>query len=141
MDKVPHTSDELDRAEQRLNAAVKELERRRSAAQEDLQAIEAEMADAALESAITGDTRKLDELMERRRVAHRDIEAHAAFCESSSGDRRMTREDWLDKEVKKQRGHLRGKGRGSPRFRELPRALVAHEDVGDSNVSQLRPMA
>ena len=127
MNKVPHSEVELDRAEARLAEAVKCSEQRWLAAQKDLEAIEAEMPEAALAAFVTGDNAALDELMVRQRIAQRDIAAHQAICETHTDDRRATWVMFWERQIRIQRKALAGEAPSGLSYHQLPAVLVDPE--------------
>ncbi len=135
MNEVPHTEVELDRAEARLAGAVKRSGHRWTEAREDLEAIEAEMPKAALAAFVTGDNSALDQLMERRRAAERDIAAHEAICETHTDDRRATWASFWERQIRIQRKALAGDAPSGLSYHRLPAVLV------DSNAGEDRKAA
>ena len=128
--KVPHTEEELDRAEERLREAVTCSEQRWLAAKKDLEAIEGEIPEGALAAFVAGDNAPLDELMERRRVAERDIAAHEAICETHTDDRRATWVMFWERQIRNQRKAIAGEAPPGLSYRRLPSVLV-DPDTGE----------
>ena len=131
MKPVPHTDEELDRAEERLREAVTCSEQRWLAAKKDLEAIEREMPEAALAAFVTGDNATLDDLMERRRAAERDIAAHEAISETHTDDRRATWVAFWERQIRNQRKAIAGEAPPGLSYRRLPSVLVDPE-IGEA---------
>lgn len=133
--KVPHNAQELDRAEARLDEAIKRSGHRWAEAREDLEAIEAEIPEAALEAFVTGDNGALDDLMERRRAAERDIAAHEAISETHTDDRRATWVSFWERQIRIQRKALAGEAPSGLSYRRLPAVLVDPDTGEDRKVA------